>query len=80
MNVEIQRWGLAPDSRETRRALEFIGIKPTDYHIENGKIILATLDGVKANVASFVAERRWQSADRKKIKQLAEKINKFCYP
>ncbi len=71
INTELQRWNLAPDSREIKRALAFLGLTQADYHIVNNQIVVDRLDGVIGNLQDYITERRWETTEQRKSDALA---------
>lgn len=81
---EMERWGLTPNSKEIIRALNFLGLKPNDYHIgkriinhprggeeEVETIIVDGLQGVIERLKNYIKEERWETTDRKIKRDLA---------
>lgn len=70
IKTEMQRWGLGTDSKEIKRALNYLGLRPVDYHVENGEIVIDHLDNVIENLKDYVAEARWETLQRKRSEEL----------
>lgn len=81
--AEAWRWGLKFDSPELKRALSWLGLKPSDYHLGKVKdydrdgnekmvdgIVVDNIMGVEQRLKNFQTEKRWEKADRRNAKAL----------
>ncbi len=74
--AEMRRWGLSPSSPEMIRALQFMGLKPGDYHSEKRHdarlnqeidwVVIDRVDGLTTNLQQYVDQERWKAIERRK--------------
>lgn len=83
ISAEQWRWGLELDSPELKRALAWLGLKPTDYHlgkikdfdgsgneIEKDGIVIDNSATLEQRLKDFQTEKRWEKAERRSEKAL----------